>query len=94
MGGCFESKAYSRVKGRWVGQCDDLRRMYFLDDPQGGSVLQKRHLVFPLSTICNIMYLSFSPLSEQVFSSERMLYSTQERFAMKKSFAVKKKVLS
>ena len=64
VGGWVWSKAYTRVQGRWIGQkCDDLRRMYFLDDPKGGSVLQKRVFVFPSST----MYRSFSSLSEQVF---------------------------
>ena len=44
-------------------------------------------------SLINHMYRSFPSLSEQVFSSERMLYSTKERFAMRKSFAVRKKVL-
>ena len=50
-------------------------------------------------SLINHMYRSFPSLSEQVFSSERMLYSTKERFAMRKSsaerksFAVRKNVL-
>ena len=63
--------------------------MYFLDDPKGGSVFQKGSLYY----LVNHMYRSFPSLSEQVFSSDRMLYSTKEHFAMRKSFAMRKKVL-
>ena len=44
--------------------------------------------VFAKEALCisliNHMYRSFPSLSEQVFSSERMLYSTKECFAMRK----------
>ena len=63
--------------------------MYFLDDPKGGSVLQRGSLY----SLINHMYRSLPSLSEQVFSSERMLYTTKERFATRKSFGVRKKVL-
>ena len=63
--------------------------MYFLEDPKGG-VFAKEALCISL---INHMYRSFPSLSEQVFSSERMLYSTKECFAMRKSFDVRKKVL-
>ena len=53
--------------------------------------------MFAKETLCisliNHMYRSFPSLSEHVFSSERMLYSTKECFAMRKSFDVRKKVL-
>ena len=60
VGGCFESKAYSHVQGRWVGhKCDDLRCMCFLDDPKRGNVLQKGHFVFPSSITCIVLSLRF-----------------------------------
>ena len=59
--------------------------MYFLDDPKGEVFCNRGSLYFP-----HLLYVSFFPFALRIsFSSERMLYSTKERFAMRKSFAVR-----